>query len=312
MKIGLDVMGGDFAPEPMVVGAMLASSQLPADVQIVLVGDRKVILELCTARNFDASVFQIVHTSQVIEMGEHPAKAFVHKPDSSIAVGYRLLSEGEIDCFASAGSIGAMMVGAMQTVKSIAGVIRSCLVGYIPKPDGSFGILVDVGLNADCKPEVLCQYAILGSLFAENMFNIASPRVGLLNIGSEAEKGNLLTKATYQGMQDNPHINFVGNIEGNHIFSNDVDVTVCDGFVGNVVLKEAEGIYHVMRQRGIKDAYFERFNYENYGGMPVLGIGANVIVGHGISNEIAIKNMILQSMAFVNASLPSKIMSVFQ
>lgn len=312
MKIGLDVMGGDFAPEPMVVGAILASSQLPPDVQVVLVGDRKVILELCVAHNFDASVFQIVHTTQVIEMGDHPAKAFVHKSDSSIAVGYRLLSEGEINCFASAGSTGAMMVGAMQTVKSIPGVIRPCLVGYIPKPDGSFGVLVDVGLNADCKPEVLCQYATLGSLFAENMFNIVSPRVGLLNIGSEAEKGNLLTKATYQVMQESTLFNFVGNIEGNHIFSNDVDVTVCDGFVGNVVLKEAEGIYHVMRQRGIKDPYFDRFNYENYGGMPVLGIGANVIVGHGISNEIAIKNMILQSVAFVNASLPSKIMRVFQ
>ncbi len=312
MKIGLDVMGGDYAPQPMVVGAILAYSQLPPDVQVVLVGDKKVIWELCSRHNFDASVFQIEHASQVIEMGDHPAKAFVHKPDSSIAVGYRLLSEGRIDCFASAGSTGAMMVGAMQTVKAIPGITRPCLAGYIPKPDGSFGVLVDVGLNADCKPEVLCQYAILGSLFAESMFNIVKPRVGLLNIGTEAEKGNLLTKAAYQIMQENGNFHFVGNVEGNHIFSNEVDVTVCDGFVGNVVLKEAEGIYHVMRQRGISDPYFERFNYENYGGMPVLGIGANVIVGHGISNEIAIKNMILQSMAFVNASLPSKIMSVFQ
>ena len=311
MKIGLDVMGGDFAPEPMVLGAIQAFRQLPSDAELVLVGDERVIRDLCVKHGFDPDKFIIAHASQVIEMSDHPAKAFVQKADSSIAVGFGLLSKGDIDCFASAGSTGAMMVGAMQTSKLIPGVLRPCLAGYIPKQNGKFGILVDVGLNADCKAEVLCQYAVLGSLFSEYVFETKSPRVALLNIGSEAEKGNILTKATHQFIKEVKNLNFIGNVESNHIFDDDVDVIVCDGFVGNVILKEAEGIYSIMKQRQISDPFFDRFNYENYGGMPVLGIAKNIIVGHGISNAKAIENMIYQSVAFVNASLPVKIMRAF-
>lgn len=312
MKIGLDVMGGDYAPVTTVAGAILAFEQLPSDAELVLIGNQALIEEECAKYSFDPSRFTIKHASEVIGMGDHPAKAFVQKPDSSISVGFRMLASKEIDGFASAGSTGAMMVGAFQTIKPIPGIIRPCIMSNIPRPDGKFAVLVDVGLNADCKPEVLCQYGLLGSLYAEYVFQISSPRVALLNIGAESEKGNLLTKATFQMMSSSNNLHFVGNIEGDHIFDGQADVIVCDGFVGNVVLKEAEGLYRMIRKRNISDDYFERFNYENYGGTPVLGIDANVVVGHGISNDKAIMNMILQTGNFIKAGLPDRIEKIFK
>ena len=311
MKIGLDVMGGDFAPSTTVAGAILAYEQLPSDAELVLIGNKTLIEQECAKHSFDPSLFSIQHASEVIEMGDHPAKAFVQKADSSISLGFRLLQSKEIDGFASAGSTGAMMVGAVQTIKPIPGIIRPCIMSNIPKPDGTFGVLVDVGLNSDCKPEVLCQYALLGSLYSKYVFQISNPRVALLNIGSESEKGNLLTKATYQMLSSAGNVHFIGNIEGDHIFDGQADVIVCDGFVGNVVLKEAEGLYRMIRKRNLADEYFERFNYENYGGTPVLGIDANVVVGHGISNDKAIMNMILQTGSFINARLPERIKKLF-
>lgn len=311
MKIGLDVMGGDYAPVTTVAGAILAIEELPSDAELVLIGNQALIEEECAKHSFDPSRFIIKHASEVIGMGDHPAKAFVQKPDSSISVGFRMLFSKEIDGFASAGSTGAMMVGAVQIIKPIPGIIRPCIMSNIPRPDGNFGVLVDVGLNSDCKPEVLCQYGLLGSLYAKHVFKIANPKVALLNIGAEDEKGNLLTKATFQMMSSGSNLNFIGNIEGDQIFGGQADVIVCDGFVGNVVLKEAEGLYRMIRSRKISDDYFERFNYENYGGTPVLGINANVVVGHGISNEKAIKTMILQTGNFIRAELPDRIEKLF-
>lgn len=313
MRLGLDVMGGDYAPDVTVKGAILAHKQLPSDVELVLFGDETVIRNLFEKNSYDANNFTIVHAPEVIGMGDHPAKAFQQKTKSSIFLGFKDLEAGKIDAFASAGSTGAMMVGAMYTVKTIPGVIRPTITAAIPRMDGRFTILLDVGINPDCKPDVLYQYAVLGSLYTEFVYNVPKPRVGLLNIGSEEEKGNLLTKATFQLMQGSKEFNFIGNVEGNDLFDyTKLDVIVCDGFVGNVLLKAAESFYHLIRKRNIKDEFFERFNFENYGGTPVLGVNSNVIIGHGVSNDIAIKNMILHTFDVTNANLPSKIKEVFK
>jgi glycerol-3-phosphate acyltransferase PlsX len=204
-----------------------------------------------------------------------------------------------------------MMVGAMNTVKSIPGIVRPGIAIAAPRTDGGATILIDVGLNPDCKPDVLCQYGLLGSLYAEFVYNIPNPRVALLNIGAEPEKGDILTKSSYQLMAASKDYNFIGNIEGHEIFCNHADVIVCDGFVGNVILKTAEGFGHIIHQRGISDDFFESLNPDNYGGTPVLGINSNVIIGHGASNSIAIKNMILLTQDVIHADLPSKIKKLF-
>jgi glycerol-3-phosphate acyltransferase PlsX len=311
MKIGIDVFGGDYAPEAIVKGAILATNELPEDVKLVLIGDQDSIQKICSKEKCDSSLFQVVHTKENISMGEHPAKSFSQKRNSSIVIGFNLLYKGQIDGFASAGNTGAMLVGAMQVVKSVPGVIRPSITASVPRIDGPPALLLDVGLNPDCKPDVLYQYAILGSLYAESVYNIKSPKVGLLNIGAEEEKGNLLTKTTYQAMKGTSDFNFVGNVEGNDFFSNDVDVMVCDGFVGNMMLKEAEAFYKLVRQRNIHDGFFEKFNFENIGGTPILGVNAPVVIGHGISNEKAIKNMILHTKDVIVANLPDKIKQVF-
>ena len=311
MKIGLDVMGGDFAPEVTVLGAISAYRLLHEDIRLVLVGDAQAVVDICSREQFDPSCFEIVDAPDTIHMGDHPAKAFAQKTRSSIYVGYELLSAGKIDAFASAGSTGAMMVGAMQSVKSIPGIHRPGIAAPTPRADGGVNVLIDVGLNPDCKPDVLYQYGLLGSLYAEFVYNVPNPRVGLLNIGTEAEKGDLLTKSAYLLMSASKDYNFIGNIEGYEIFQNRADVIVCDGFVGNVLLKAAEGFSHLNKQRGVTDTFFESFNPDNYGGTPVLGINSNVIVGHGASNTTAIKNMILLTRDVIEANLPAKIKKYF-
>ena len=313
MKIGLDVMGGDFAPDAIVSGAILAYKELPTDTKIVLIGNKSDILRVCEKERFDAGNFEIVHTEEVIGMAEHPAKAFQKKTGSSIVTGFKLLVTGAIDSFASAGNTGAMMVGAMFMVKSIPGIIRPAISAMVPVEGGNSNLLLDVGLNPDCRPDVLYQYGLIGSLYAKHVFQISNPRVALLSNGSEEEKGNLVSKAAFEMMKGNPSYNFVGNVEGNDIFSDEkADVIVCDGFVGNVVLKEAEAIYTLIRKRKIKDEFFERFNFENYGGTPVLGVNQPVIIGHGVSNAKAIKNMLIHSHDVVEAKLIDKLKLAFK
>ncbi|MBU8893691.1 MAG: phosphate acyltransferase PlsX [Bacteroidales bacterium] len=313
MRIGIDIMGGDFAPEATVLGAILAHKEMSSEDRIVLIGDQEQIFEILNREKVDPEIFDIVHASQIIDMNDHPAKAYKKKQDSSITIGFKLLYKGEIDGFASAGNTGAMMVGAMYTARVVPGVIRPVITASIPKPDGTFSILLDVGLNPDTKPDVLYQYAILGSIYAENVYHIKNPKVGLINIGSEEEKGNLVTKSAHELMKGTTDFNFVGNVEANELFTNDkVDVMVCDGFVGNVILKEAEAFYTLIKKRKIQDDFFEKFNFENYGGTPVLGVNKNIVIGHGISNDKAIKNMILHTKEVVHANLSEKVKEVFK
>jgi glycerol-3-phosphate acyltransferase PlsX len=311
MKIGIDILGGDFAPDANISGAVLAQKELPSDAKLVLLGDREQISSGLLSLNANPSDFDIVHAPDVITMQDHPTRAIPQKPNSTIAIGFDLLANQEIQAFASTGNTGAMLVGAIYKINTIPGVIRPCITSTLPTIDGNKSVLLDVGSNADCKPDVLYQFAILGALYARNVFGIDNPRVGLLNIGEEESKGNLLTLAAYKLMAESDEINFIGNVEGRDLFFGKADVIVCDGFTGNIVLKEAEGIYTLMRKRGIRDSYFDRFNYENYGGTPILGVKGNVIIGHGISNDIAVKNMILHAYDVARSGLTKSINEAF-
>jgi glycerol-3-phosphate acyltransferase PlsX len=312
MKIGLDIMGGDYAPKATVLGAIAACDALPEGQQLVLIGDKEIALSILHENNGDPSRFGFVHTTEVIEMSDHPAKAVIKKSDSSISVGFQLLKEGKIDAFSSAGNTGAMLVGSVLSVKTIEGVLRPAMSTNVPKLDGGFGLLVDVGANADCKPEYLFQFGILGSIFAETVYGMTDPRVALLNIGEEEEKGNMLCLAAYPLMKETDKFNFVGNIEGRDLFSDIADVYVADGFTGNVALKMAESFYVISLKKKINDEFFARFNYEQYGGSPILGINAPVVVGHGISSPEAIKNMVLLSRNMAVSGLIDRIKSAFQ
>jgi len=312
MKIGLDIMGGDFAPKAAVLGAIEAYKALSADQKLVLIGDKEIAATILQENNVSPDHFEFVHTTEVIGMGEHPTKAIVQKPDSSISVGFQLLKEGEIQAFSSAGNTGAMLVGAMFSVKTIPGVIRPAMTTIVPKLKGGLGILLDVGANADCKPDVMVQFGVLGSLLAQSVYDITNPRVALMNIGEEEEKGNILSQATYPLMKETPLFNFVGNVEGRDLFSETADVYVCDGFTGNVILKLAESFYVITRKKQLNDEFFDRFNYEQYGGSPILGVNAPVVVGHGISSPEAIKNMILLSKNMIESKLVDKIKQAFQ
>lgn len=311
MKIGVDILGGDFAPEANIVGAILAQKELPQDVKLVLLGDQKQIHDDLILHGANPDDFEIVHAPDQITMHDHPTRAIPQKPMSTISVGFDLLANKKIDAFASTGNTGAMLVGSIYKMNTIPGIIRPCITSVVPTFDGGNSVLLDVGSNADCKPDVLYQFAVLGSLYAQNVYGIENPKVALLNIGEEETKGNLLTIAVHKLLSESDEVNFIGNIEGRDIFRGKADVIVCDGFTGNIVLKQAEGIYHMMKKRGINDAYFDRFNYENYGGTPILGVKGNVIIGHGISNGKAVKNMILHSYEVAKSGLAVRVNEAF-
>jgi glycerol-3-phosphate acyltransferase PlsX len=214
MKIGFDIMGGDYAPKEAVAGAILAQKELNGESSIVLIGDKEHALRLIDSFGAGQDMFEIQHTSEVIGMAEHPTKAIVQKKDSSIVVGLRMLAEKKLDSFVSAGNTGAMLVGSMFSVKPIEGVIRPSITATIPKLNGRFGIVLDVGANADCRPDVLFQFGILGSLMMKHVYGFPDPKVGLLSIGEEKEKGNLVTIAAHQAMEESNLFHFIGNVEG--------------------------------------------------------------------------------------------------
>lgn len=292
MVIGIDMMGGDYAPLEAVkgIGLYLTSHTIPAT--LLLIGNKERIESLLAEHTIPTSGISVVHAGQVIDMHEHPTRALKEKKQSSIAIGFHLLASGKIDAFISAGNTGAMLVGALFSIKALEGVIRPAISTIVPKVNGGTGLLLDVGLNADCKPEQLNQFAIMGSVYAQMILGIQDPKVGLINVGEEEGKGNILAQAAYPLLKENKHIHFAGNIEGRDVFTDKADVMVCEGFTGNIILKMAESLYDISRQRQVKDPYFERFNFENYGGTPVLGVAKPVIIGHGISGEKAFMNMI--------------------
>ena len=311
MNIGIDMMGGDYAPLEAVKGVQqyLAKSEN----HIFCIGDEIQLNELFQQHGLSSPFLHLVHASEVIGYHEHPTKALKEKPNSSIAIGFKLFATGELDAFLSAGNTGAMLVGAMFSIKPIKGVLRPTIASLLPKLNGQTGILVDVGLNADCKAEQLNQFAILGNLYAKHILNIENPSVGLLNVGEEEGKGNLLAQATYPLLKENNAIRFIGNVEGRDVFNDKADVIVCDGFTGNILLKTAEAMYDAAVHQNLQnDSFFGRYHFENYGGTPVLGINKPVIIGHGISNAKAFMNMILLAEKMIETQFCSIITSNFE
>jgi len=310
MRIGIDAMGGDFAPLEAVKGAVAVRQQIP-DIVPVLFGQKERILECFKELSIPENALEIVNAPEVIEMSEHATKAIAHKKNSSINVAYRFLAEQQIEAFIGAGNTGAMLVGSIFSVKAIEGVQRPTITSILPKVSGGFGVLVDVGANADCKPEVLNQFAILGSLYAQHVYGIDNPKVGLLNIGEEREKGNLLTQAAFPLLEINDRINFVGNVEGRDMFTDKADVIVCDGYTGNIVLKLCEGFYYNLAKMGVRNEYLDRFNFKHYGGTAILGVNEPVIIGHGISKQETFVSMFKLAQDMVKSRLIEKIKQSF-
>lgn len=307
MRIGLDIMGSDHGPDVPMKGAVMAARELPADVQLVLIGDPEVIAAGLAREGADPARFEVVASRDDITMQDSATKALQSKPESSISLGFGLLKAGRLDAFASTGNTGAMLVGAVLSVKPIPGIIRPCIPSVVPKENGQYGIMLDVGANADCKPDVLTQFGLLGHLLAKHVYHIDSPKVALLNIGEEDKKGNATALAAYGLMKEQAQYTFIGNVEGRDLFNDKADVYVTDGFTGNIVLKAVEAFHDLLKLRGVHEPFFDRFDYENYGGLPVLGVNGNVIIGHGISNEVTIKNMVLFTREVVESRLNDRI-----
>lgn len=321
--IAVDAMGGDFAPANAVLGALDAFET--SDFELILIGDKSEIEKVISEnnRNFDSS--KIVHTSEIISMSESPTNAFKTKKDSSIVVGARLVKEKKADAFVSAGNTGAMSVASILGMGRIKGVARPTLTAPLPNGKGGFTYVSDVGAFVDSKPQHLLSYAILSSLFIEEVYGIKNPKVGLLNIGEEEEKGYQLTTETAELLK-NSKLNYYGNVEGKDIFKGTVDLVVCDGFVGNILLKFAESIIPFLKStfRNYADKAFVNklkiglvkgplkealkfANYENHGGLPLLGVDGISIIGHGSSSVLAIKNMVLQAKKMYDNQLINKI-----
>jgi glycerol-3-phosphate acyltransferase PlsX len=312
MNIGLDMMGGDYAPAESVKGVTQFLKDAPAGVSLTLIGDPVQVQPLLdSAGGPQPSRYQLIAADQVIGMNEHPTRALKEKPRSSISIGFHLLQQKKIDAFISAGNTGAMLVGCLYSIKAMAGIQRPTIAAIIPKRDGRQGLLLDVGINADCKPENLVQFAILGTHYARHILKIPEPRVALLNIGEEEGKGNLLCQAAYPLLKSCPLIHFTGNVEGRDLFGDKADVIVCEGFTGNVVLKLAESLYDIIKKRNIQDEYLDQFNFEEYGGTPLLGVNEPVIIGHGISKGAAFCQMIEMTVEVIQTGLLDRIRESF-
>ncbi|GAB2570675.1 phosphate acyltransferase PlsX [Spirosoma areae] len=308
MKIAVDAMGGDFAPEAIVEGVLMAAAELPEHVSIVLVG--KLVVMQALIKKHSTQTFtniELVNADDVIDMNEHPTKALSQKPNSSIGVGFKLLKDGQVQAFCSAGNTGAMHVGALFSIKAIEGIFRPCIAGFVPQITGGHAIMLDIGANADCKPEMLAQFGEIGSIYAQYTFQLERPRVALMNIGTEDQKGSLIAQAAHQQLKENRRINFVGNVEGGDFFLGKADVIVTDGFTGNAMFKLGESFYNVADQRGISDEFLGKTNYESVGGSPILGVNGNVIIAHGISSPLAIRNMINLAIRQVESNAFTKI-----
>lgn len=320
--VALDAMGGDLAPVETVKGAVEAIQAL--DVDIKLVGRAEDVNRELAKYTYDAARIEVVHAEQVIGTDEVPTMAVRRKKDSSLVVGLQLVRNGEADAFVSAGSTGAILTGALVFVGRLDGVERPALGTCLPTKNG-FTFLLDSGANVDCKPIYLEQFAKMGAVYVENIFGIQNPKVALVNIGAEKEKGNALTKEAYELLEKSENINFVGNIEPRNVPYGEADVIVCDGFVGNTILKLCEGlsktIFDILKEEITKGHYKigaailkqpfknikKRMDSDEIGGAPFVGLKALVVKAHGSSNATAIKNAVRQCVQFAEADIIGKI-----
>jgi glycerol-3-phosphate acyltransferase PlsX len=326
MKIAVDAAGGDYAPHEMVKGAIKAVQEY--GVEIALVG-RKNVLRKLAEKSLNKTGITIVDAKQVIDSNEHPMKAIQGKPDSSIVVGINLLKAGEVQAFVSAGNTGAVFAAALFTLGKVNGVSRPAIGCFLDTISSFPALLVDAGANADCRPEHLLEFARLGSIYSKTLLKIASPRVGLLNVGVEEGKGNRLVQETYELLKNAGDINFIGNIEGHDIVKRTTDVIVTDGFTGNIVLKTIEGfsdnflnsvkelgqVFSSVSRLKARDllrdiglgALTKKMDFTEYGGACLLGVNGNVIISHGRSQAKAIKNAIGLARETVERNIMEKI-----
>jgi phosphate acyltransferase len=320
VRIALDAMGGDHGPEELIAGALLAVEQV--DLQISLVGDESLLqsyLKRIVSDSRKAARLRIVHASQVIGMDEHPVDAIRKKKDSSIVRAFDLVLRGEVEAVVSAGNSGATMAAALRKLGRIKNVSRPGIASVFPTLKNPV-VMMDVGANVDCRPVHLYQFGVMAAAFAR-IYNIQQPRVGLLTIGEETGKGNTLVKEAYELLKGSS-LHFIGNVEGRDVFQGNVDVIICDGFVGNICLKVSEGLaeaaMQMLRNEIIKSpmakigyllarpafkAFKKRVDYAEYGGAPLLGINGTGIVCHGKSNALAIKNAILAAVHMVRNNI---------
>ena len=302
-------MGGDHAPEEIVAGCVEAVRAFPLVERVILVGDRDRILRELARCGSSEEELSVLHATEVVEMGESPAMALRRKKDSSIGRAIDLVKAGEADAIFSAGNTGAAVAGATLKLRALKGVDRPAIATVLPTQKHPF-VLLDSGANTDCTSRMLCQFAVMGDVSAREILGVPSPKVGLLSIGEEDAKGNDLTKQTFKALQDS-HLNFVGNVESHDIFEGEVDVAICDGFVGNVVLKTGEAVARAMR-KWLRDEFTatlprklgaamlkpafqtikEKSDSESSGGAPLLGANGLVFIGHGSSSRRAVFNAI--------------------
>jgi glycerol-3-phosphate acyltransferase PlsX len=325
IKIAVDAMGGDYAPENVIEGAIMALRESNNRFEIVFVGDEKKIKNELRKYDTIGLSYSIVDAPQVIGMDDIPTMALRRKKNSSIVVGMKLHSDGEVDAFASAGNTGAVLTAATFILGRIEGISRPTIGSVFPTESGRKSIMLDVGANVDCKPNHLFEFAIMGSIYSSEILGQKNPKVALLNIGEESTKGGDVVLQAYQLLSESK-LNFVGNVEGRDILLGKADVIVCDGFVGNIVLKFAESVLGVLKRklrnyamrnifrrltfgllvRGLRKALKE-FDYQEYGGVPFLGVNGVAIIGHGSSTAVAIKNMIYRAEETVYRKINQKI-----
>ena len=333
LVVALDAMGGDFAPTEVIKGAALYIARTPGETsQMLLVGDEAAITEEIAALGEAGQSPRLrIHPAfQVIGMNEHPAEAVRHKPNASLAVCNALVKQGEAHVSFSAGNTGAMLVSAIATLERIDGVRRPAIATLMPTETGGRAVVVDAGANVDCRPSHMVHFALLGSVYAERALGIPNPRVGLLANGEEEGKGNEQTRAAYDLLQAaRPHINFIGNVEGNHVFEGGVDVVVCDGFVGNVLLKSVEGIVRVIlglisqeannaADEAVRDTLLQtllrlriKVDYSEFGGAPLLGVDGAAFIAHGRSDKLAIASGIAVAVSATQSGYVSALRQAF-
>lgn len=327
MVIAVDVAGGDHIPDSPVGGALLALETNP-DLHILLVGPESMTMSALEGKDYDKSRVTIVDAPDIVGMDESPSKAIKTKPNSSIAIGLGLHKQGKCDAFVSAGNTGALLAASTLLLGRLPGVLRPSIVTYYPSVKG-FRLLVDAGANVEVRPEILVQFARMGEIYARDMMGIQDPKIGLLNVGEEEEKGTEILKETHQLMKSIP--NFVGNVEGRDILPATADVFVCDGLVGNILLKFGESLVSnlgVLIKQSVKDmqlpedaakavfGVFQRtmkpFDPDNVGGLPFLGVNGVSLVGHGSSSPKAVHNMILNAIHMVEAKVNDKIVAALR
>ena len=293
-RIGIDIRGGDRAPQVVLDGLKLALGEIQGDTQVVLYGLEEDLNEVhaqCEARICGSA----------IAMDEHPVRALQQKSDSTLVQGISDLARGKIDSFASAGHSGALMVASMQALGLHEGISRPAVVSLFPKLKGGQTVVLDVGINVDAKPEQFLEFARLGKAYAQSVLACKEPRVALLNTGSEESKGNLLYQKAHQILKEQEP-SFIGNAEARELFNLEAEVLVCDGFTGNMLLKQTESFYSLSRHLDLEHSFLELINYEKYGASPILGIKGKVLLAHGASGPEAIKSMILGAESFALAN----------